>query len=125
MTAQLPARVVQRLVQRIAVRVQAVREHVDRYAVQRERRQHATLVRREDLLDGALERVEHVPLLGLGLRAEVAAREDRPRLRLERQLTSLPRALAQLHRRLEERELVRPRREPALAAEVAETTEHA
>ena len=61
--------------------------------------------------------------LGVGL--EPGAREQAPGLRLERHLASLPGALAQLHRRLEQRELVDPGREAAGAAEVVEAREHA
>ena len=44
---------------------------------------------------------------------------------LERDLPSLPGALPQLHRRLEQRELVHPGREPARAAKVVEAREDA
>src|SRR5205823_8081828 len=46
-----------------------------------------------------------------------------PRLRLDRNLPALPGAAPELDRRLEEGELVRPRGEPALAAEAIEPGE--
>ena len=46
--------------------------------------------------------------------------QERPRLGLERHLAALPRAPAQLHGRLEQRELVDPGGEPAGAAEIVE-----
>src|SRR5262249_55404980 len=52
-------------------------------------------------------------------------RETGPLLGLERDLTPLPGALAQLHGRLDQRELVRPRCEAALAAELVEAAEDA
>jgi hypothetical protein len=51
------------------------------------------------------------------------AREHLPALRRERDLTALPCAPPHVHRRLEERELVRPRREAAVAAEAVELGE--
>src|SRR5919109_4478920 len=125
MLPQLPTRVVQRLVQGIAVRAQTLGEYVDRDAVQGERDEHATLVWRQNLLDRALEHREQLALLGTLARLELAARKQAPRLRLERDLAPLPGAPPQLHRRLEQRKLVDPRREAARAAEVVEAREHA
>ena len=71
--------------------------------------------------DPVRERSDELRLLRRGGGAEARAREAMPRLLLERNLATLPRPLAQLHRRLEERELVSPRAKAALAAEVAET----
>ena len=51
-------------------------------------------------------------------------REARPLLRLERDLAAPPRAAPDLHGRLEQRELVRPGREPAPALEVVQPPEH-
>ena len=59
------------------------------------------------------------------LRLEPGAREQAPRLRLDRDLPALPRATPQLHRRLEQGELVGPRGEAAGAAEVVEPPQHA
>jgi hypothetical protein len=84
---------VQRLVERVAVRVQALREHVDRHAVQGERDEHAALMRGQHLGDRLLERGEQLALLGLVARLESRAREQAPRLGLERHLTPLPRTL--------------------------------
>ena len=58
--AKLPASVVERLVERAATRVEAVCEDVDRHAVQRERDEHAALVRRQDVLDRVLQRREQL-----------------------------------------------------------------
>ena len=81
--------------------------------------------RREGALDPLLNGVQGLPLLDLRLGTGRRRREDIPRLRLEGHLAALPGALAELHGRLEQGELVHPRREPARSAEVVETAEHA
>src|SRR5204863_3865161 len=90
-----------------------------------QRDEDVALVRRQRLGDRALERREQLALLGFGVGTELRAREEAPGLRLERDLAALPGPLPQLHRRLEERELVDPRAEAAGAAEVVETGQHA
>src|SRR3982750_3095855 len=116
MVAQLAPRVVQRLVQRAAVRVQPLGENIDRYTVDRKRDEDTPLVRSQHLGDRVLEAREQLILLGLRLGLEARAREEPPAFRLERDLAALPRALAQLDRCLEQGELVDPRREAAGAA---------
>ena len=125
MLAQLPPRVVQRLVQRAAGRPQPVGEHVDRHAVDRQGDQDLPLVRRQHVVHRPLHGREQLALLDLLVRCAAGAREHAPCLRLERQLAALPRALAQLDGCLEQRELVDPGREPARAAIVVEPRQHA
>ena len=122
---QLAARVVQRLVERAARRREPLGEHVDRDAVERERDEHAALMRRQALLDRLLQGLQELALLGRLVRSERAAREERPGLRLERHLPSLPGPAAQLDARLEQGELVHPGAEAARAAEVVEPRQHA
>src|ERR687896_68106 len=100
MRTQLAPRVVQGLVEGAAGRLQPLSEDVDRYAVQRERDQHPPLVGRQYLSDRALQRREELALLELGVRLKTGAREQAPRLGLERHLAPLPGAPAQLHRGL-------------------------
>jgi hypothetical protein len=105
MFAQLPPRVVQRLVQRVAVGVEPLSENVDRDAVHRKRHEDAALVRCQHLLDRLLQCAEQLVLLGLGVRSEARVREHAPALRLERHLAPLPGALSELDRRLVEANL--------------------
>src|SRR5262249_57202274 len=81
--------------------------------------------RRQHFVDRVLQAREQLPLLDGGRGRRRIRRETGPLLRLEWDLPSLPRALAQLHGRLEQRELVRPRGEAALPAELVETAEDA
>ena len=71
------------------------------------------------------QRGQELPLLDLGVGLETGASEGAPRVRLERQLPSLPRAPPQLDGRLEQGELVHPGGETAGAAEVVEALKHA
>jgi hypothetical protein len=119
-TAELLPRVVQRLVKSTSAGVQAFGENVDRHAVERERNEDVTLVRRQRALDPAVQRRQELALLGLLLRREPGAREQSPALGFERRLPSLPRASAQLDRRFEQRELVRPGRKSTCATEAIE-----
>src|SRR5205085_4969972 len=73
----------------------------------------------ESRLDPLAYAGEQLRLLDVGLRR----RERLPRLRVERHLPATPGAAAHLHGRLQERELVRPRLEAALAAEIVEPPE--
>ena len=125
MLAQLPPRVVQRLVEGASRRVQPFRENVYRHAVQRQRNEHLTLVRSQQLADRVLQRGQELALLELGVGLEARAREQAPGLGLERDLPTLPRALSQLHGRLVEGELVDPRGEPTGATKVVELGQHA
>src|SRR4051795_1594046 len=108
MRAQFAPRVVQGLVESAARRVEAIREDIDRNVVERQRDQHAALMRGQALLDPALQRRQQLALLSLFLRALPGARECAPVLRLQRQLLALPGALPELHPGLEQRELVDP-----------------
>ena len=67
MPAQLPPGVVQGLVERAAVCAQAFGEDVDRDAVEGQRDENAPLVRRQNFGDRALQRLEQLALLGLGV----------------------------------------------------------
>src|SRR5262245_51015652 len=115
--AQLAAGVVERLVERTTCGLQALGEHVDRDVVQRERDEHAPLVRGQRLVDPGLDLPEQLPLLRRRVGAACRAGEAAERLVLERQLATLPGAPTNLDRRLVQRELVRPGREAARAAE--------
>src|ERR671925_337388 len=117
MAAQLGARVVQGLVESTPRRVQALGEHVDRDAVQRKSDDDSPLVRRQDVGDRLLQGADQLALLDRLVRLDAGARKEAPRLRLERDLPALPGAPPELDRSFEQRELVRPRREPARAAE--------
>ena len=90
MLAQLAARVVQGLVQRATCGVEPLRQHVDRYPVQSQSDQDATLVRRQDLLDRPLDGGQELAQVCLRRGPERGAREQSPRLWLERDLPSLP-----------------------------------
>src|SRR3712207_9596387 len=103
MSAQLPTGVVQGLVERISVRVQPLCQHVDRNAVERKRHEHAPLMRRQEIADRVLQRVEQLALLSRLVGLEVDTREEAPGLRLERDLTALPGAAPQLDGRLQQR----------------------
>ena len=71
-------------------------------------------------LDGVLENGEELRGLGILMWGRARLGEKRPALGLERHLPSLPCAAADLRPCLEERELVRPGGEAAVAAEVVE-----
>ena len=95
-------------VERAAVGVEPVGEHVDRNAVDCESDKDAPLVRCERG-DPVLKGSEQLRLLGGVGGAEAGAREEIPTLQLERDLAALPGAFAQLHGSIEESELVDPR----------------
>jgi len=115
---------VQCLVESAPSRLESFCENVDRDAVDRERDEHASLVRGQNLVDRLPQRRHELGLVGLCRGLEPRARDGAPGVVLERELTSLPGSLAQLDRRLEQRELVDPRRKAAGAAKVVETAKH-
>ena len=82
-------------------------------------------MRGQDLLDRLPEGRQQLALLGLRVRFQAGAREQVPALGLERDLAALPRALAQLHGSLEQRELVDPGRETTGTAKVVEAPKDA
>ncbi len=94
-------------IERAAVGVEPVGEHVDRDAVDGESDKDAPLVRCERG-DSVLQRGEQFRLFGGVGGAEAGAREEIPAFLLERDFAALPGAFAQLHGSLEERELVDP-----------------
>src|ERR671915_1920064 len=100
MPTQLSPCVVQRLVERAAVAAQSLGEYVDGHAVQGERDEDTTLVRGQDVRDRPLEGREQLALLDLLVGLDPRAREQAPRLRLQRHLSPLPRPLPQLDRGL-------------------------
>src|SRR3954453_66091 len=118
--AQLAPGVVDRLVERAAGRAEPLGEHVDRHAVERHRDEYLALVLCQLLVDRPPYRVEQLGLLGVSLWRRVGVGELGPALGRERQLAALPRPAAQLHRRLQQRELERPGREAAVPAELPE-----
>ena len=121
--AELAPGVVEGLIERAAGARQALGEHVDRYAVERKRREHLALVRGErGLLRRARSRAADRLLRSVcGPRAR--RRRAAPRVVLERDLAALPGTAASLHSGFEQDELVRPGREPAGAAERVELGE--
>ena len=82
------------------------------------------MVRREHVVDGRDDRLEELPLLRGRLRTVAPAFDEVPGLGLERDLAALPGPTPECDGRLEDRELVGPRREAALAAEVIQLGEH-
>ena len=66
------------------------------------------------------DRFDELALLGSRFCARPCLGDVRPVLRSERQLAPLPRSATHLDRRLEQRELVGPRREAALTLELVE-----
>src|SRR6266536_3166808 len=125
MLSQLPPGVVQRLVERAAVRVQPLGQDVDRDAVDGQCNEDTLLVRRQYLGNRALESLDQLVLLGLGIGQESGAREQAPALWLERHFPPLPGTFSQLDGRFEQGELVCPGREATQAAEVVETPQYA
>ena len=121
--AELSPGVVQGLIERAAGARQALGEHVDRHAVERERREDLALVRRERGLHGVPDRAQQIGFLDRLLGARGAVGEPLPRVVLERDLAALPGAAARLHSGFEQHELVRPGREAAGAAERVELGE--
>jgi RNA polymerase sigma-70 factor, ECF subfamily len=122
--AQPPACVVKHLVKGVPVRAEPFREHVDRHPFEHHRDEDLPLPRRERRPDSVADDCEEVSVLGLVVRAGPHVREALPALRLERHLAVTPGAPPHLHRRLEQRELVRPGAEAALAAEVVQAPEN-
>src|SRR5438132_1717616 len=122
--SQPPACVVEHLVERIPVRAEALCEHVDGHALEDGRDEDLTLPRGQRRADALADRLEQCGALGIVLGAGPRVGEALPMLRLERHLAVSPGAPAHLHRCLEQRELVRPGAEAALAAEVVEATQH-
>jgi hypothetical protein len=84
----------------------------------------AALVRGQVAADGALDRAQQLLLLEPLVGGQRGVGDLRPALLVDRDLAPAPRALARLHARFEQRELVDPGREAAGAAEVVELGEH-
>jgi hypothetical protein len=114
---------VQRLVERAACGVQLLGEDVDRLRVERERDQHLALVRAQRVLGLVAQRREQLAGLRVPPWFRPSASDERPGLSAERDPATLPGALADLGGGLVQRELIRPRREPALAAKLIELAE--
>ena len=104
---ELLTRVVQSLVERPARRREPLGEHVDRHPVQCKRNEDAALVWRQDRVDRVLDHAEELTLLGFLVGRDPTAPDQGPTLGLERDLAAVPRASAQLHGGLEERETER------------------
>src|SRR4051794_31306830 len=117
--AEFAPGVVEGLVQGAAGRPQPLGHHVDRHLVERQRDEHLALMWGELGVDRPRDSLEQLAAFGRFLRRRRRAREPRPLLGLLRYLSPLPRKPPDLHRRLEQRELVGPRREAALAAEAS------
>src|SRR3954452_14744038 len=96
MVAQLAPGVVQGLVESVAVRVQPFGKDVDRHLVQGESDEDSSLVRRQDFGYARLQGLDELGLFGLDRGRRCGAGDRSPSLWLERDLASLPRALAEL-----------------------------
>jgi hypothetical protein len=81
-------------------------------------------VRAELALDGVPQRGEPLGRLDVLLRGRPPVGDQVPRLGLELDLAALPRAPPHLHAGLEQGELVGPRGEAAVAAEVGQPAQH-
>ena len=120
MGTQLLPGVVQGLVERAAGGALALGEHVDRHAVERERDEDVRWRR-----SGPSRSPRGSPRAGRPARRPRPARaRGSSTLRLERAPRGPATPGADLHGRLEQRELVRPGREPAPALEVVQAPEH-
>ena len=122
--AQLAARVVQRLVERAARRVEALGEDVDRHAVERDRDAAPRAGARSARRDRVAQRAEQLALGACSCGVQAARRDAASRPARAAARGPARRGGAACTRRLVERELVRPRREAALAAEAVELGEH-
>src|SRR4051794_4922755 len=120
LATELGAGVVQRLVERAASRRKPIGEHVDRHFVQRQRDEHLALMRGQRTGDRVAQRLEELGALELLLGGGTLVGECRPALGGEHALAALPGATAEPDTRLEQRELVGPRREAARATKVVE-----
>src|SRR5215204_6742409 len=121
---ELSPRVMERLVEGSARGVEPLGQNVDWHLVKGQGNQHLALMRRQLGLDRARDLAQQLATLRLGVRRGARIREPRPVLGLERDLAPLPREAPDLHRRLQQAELVRPRGEAALAAEALELGQH-
>src|SRR5215211_3222306 len=122
--SKLAPGVVDGLVDRAARHVEPVGEEVDRDVVESYRDEDLALMRAEVALDPFADSREELRRLGLLLRHRVTAGYQIPALGLEWQLASLPGTSAHRARRLEQRKLVGPGREAALAPELSELAQH-
>jgi hypothetical protein len=115
--AELAAGVVQGLVKRVAVRGPALGEHVDWDVVERECDENGALLRSQDLGDRVPHSVDDLKRLrfGIGTRSPVVVQLS-PAVGLQWNVAAAPRGFPNRRGSLEERELVRPRREAAVAA---------
>src|SRR3954447_21420640 len=77
MRAELPPRIVESLVQSAARRAQPVGQDVDRDAVERDRDQHAALMRRELAADGVTDGANELALLRAVGHAQAAIDQSR------------------------------------------------
>ena len=122
--AELAAGVVQGLVESAAGGVLALREHVDGDVVERDRDEHRALMGSEDLGDRVADGADQLAGFRLGLGSRVAVIEQlRPPVVVQRDLAPVPWPAAHLRGGLEERELVGPRRKPAVAAKAVQLVE--
>src|SRR4029079_9538301 len=92
-------------------------------AVEYDGEKHLSLLRGEIVSQRFSQHRHEFRLLDVFLRRRIDIRDMRPALRLEGNFASLPCAAPDLHCRFEERELVRPRGEASVAAEVVELPE--
>ena len=121
---QPAAGIVKSLVERTAGGPQPPGENVDRNFVQGEGDEDPPLVRSQCFVDGFAERIQQLGSLEPHLRRIVVIGEALPGIGLKDDLTPLPGPTPKLYAGLEQRELVCPGREAALAAEVAELGKH-
>src|SRR5438094_8336188 len=121
---ELRARVVQRLVDRASRRSETLGEHVDRDVFHRYALKDQALTFGEMLVDRTVERGDQLIVLETLERRRRVVRQPIPDRLVELHLPLTPRVTAQTARRLVDRELARPRREPRRAAELVHLREH-
>lgn len=121
---QAAAGIVKGLVERTASSPQPPGEDVDRNFVQGEGDEDPPLVRSQRFVDSFAERIQQLRSLEPHMRRIVVIGEALPGIRLKHDLTPLPGPAPKLYAGLEQRELVRPGCEAALAAEVVELGKH-
>src|SRR4051812_46540898 len=120
MHAQLPAGVVERLVEGAAGRVQPLGEDVDRHAIESRGHEHGALVLGELLVDRLAQRLDQRAGLAAQIGTGIGGRQRFEAVLRHWQLTALPRTAPEPHADLEQCELVRPGREAAVATESVE-----
>src|SRR5215210_9572097 len=118
--SELVAGVVQRLVEGSPSGGESLGENVDGDAVECESNEDLALMSGQLALNRIPQAAHEIAALGLLLGGHPVALEEGPALRFEYHLVPLPRPPPELDAGFEQGELVGPRREPALPAEVVQ-----